>query len=131
MTDRAGRWVTEQLGRYARSVNELAVELGCDWHTINDTVIAYDIALVDDPDRIGPVEAVEAVGLDETLMVKRGPWKTQRWATPIVDVGPVDCSTSSMGATQPGRASGLQAVKTTGGTGSRGRRWTCQARIGR
>src|SRR5690606_36936192 len=41
MTDRAGRWVTEQVGRFGRSVNEIAVELGCDWHTINDTVIAY------------------------------------------------------------------------------------------
>ena len=48
MTDRAGRWVTEQVGRYARTVNEVASELGCDWHTVNDTVIAYGDALVDD-----------------------------------------------------------------------------------
>ena len=48
MSDRAGRGVTEQVGRYARSVNEIAVELGCDWHTVNDTVIAYGTALVDD-----------------------------------------------------------------------------------
>jgi len=47
MTDRAGRWVTEQVGRYARSVNEIAAELGCDWHTVNDTVVAYGSALVD------------------------------------------------------------------------------------
>ncbi len=40
MTDRAGRWLTEQIGRYARSVNEVAIELGCDWHTVNDTLIA-------------------------------------------------------------------------------------------
>jgi transposase len=39
MTDRAGRWVTEQVGRHGRTVNEIAVELGCDWHTINDTVV--------------------------------------------------------------------------------------------
>lgn len=59
MTDRAGRWVTSQVGRCARSVNEIAVELGCDWHTINDAVIAYGTALVDDdPDRIGDVTAV-------------------------------------------------------------------------
>ena len=52
ISDRAGRWVTEQVGRYARSVNEIAAELGCDWHTVNDTVIAYGTALVDDdPDR--------------------------------------------------------------------------------
>ena len=41
MTDRAGRWVTEQVGRRGRPVMDLARELGCDWHTINDTVIAY------------------------------------------------------------------------------------------
>jgi hypothetical protein len=28
MTDRAGRWVTEQVGRHGRTVNEVAVELG-------------------------------------------------------------------------------------------------------
>ena len=59
LTDRAGRWVTEQVGRWGRTVNEVAVELGCDWHTVNDTVIAYGEALVDDdPDRIGEVTAL-------------------------------------------------------------------------
>jgi transposase len=59
LTDRAGRWVTEQVGRNDRTVNEVAVELGCDWHTINDTVIAYGTALVDDdPDRIGSPTAL-------------------------------------------------------------------------
>ena len=48
MTDRAGRWITEQIGRFARSVNEVALELGCDWRTVNDTLIAYGTALVDD-----------------------------------------------------------------------------------
>jgi transposase len=59
MSDRAGRWITEQVGRYARSVNEIAIELGCDWHTVNDTVIAYGTALVDDdPGRFGTVTAL-------------------------------------------------------------------------
>ena len=84
MTDRAGRWVTEQAGRYRRSINELAVELGCDWHTINDTVIAYGTPLVEDPDRIGEVEAL---GVDETLFNRVGRWRTQQWSTSIVDVG--------------------------------------------
>ena len=47
LSDRAGRWVTEQVGRHARSVNEVAAELACDWHTVNDTVVAYGNALVD------------------------------------------------------------------------------------
>jgi len=84
LTDRAGRWVTEQVGRCGRTVNEVATELGCDWHTVNDAVIAYGTALVDDPDRIGqPV----ALGLDETLFARVGPRRIQSWSTSIVDVG--------------------------------------------
>jgi transposase len=83
MTDRAGRWVTEQVGRHGRTVNEVAGELGCDWHTVNDTVIAYGIALIDDPDRIGEPTAL---GLDETLFVRVGPRHHQSWSTSIVDV---------------------------------------------
>jgi hypothetical protein len=84
MTDRAGRWVTEQVGRHRRHVNAVAAELGCDWHTINDAVIAYGTPLVEDPDRIG---AVAALGLDETLFNRVGRWRTQQWSTSIVDVG--------------------------------------------
>ena len=83
MTDRAGRWVTEQVGRHGRTVNEVAVELGCDWHTINDTVVAYGTALIDDPDRVGEPTAL---GLDETLFVRVGPRHRQAWSTSIVDV---------------------------------------------
>ncbi len=83
MTDRAGRWVTEQVGRCGRTVNEVAVELGCDWHTINDAVLAYGLPLIEDPDRIGqPV----ALGLDETLFCRLGRWRRQCWSTSIVDV---------------------------------------------
>ena len=83
MTDRAGRWVTEQVGRAGRAVSEVAREIECDWHTINDTVIAYGTALVEDPDRVGKVTAL---GLDETLFCRRGRWRTQKWCTSIVDV---------------------------------------------
>lgn len=40
MTDRAGRWVTKQVGKLGRTVAEVARELGCDWHTVNDAVMA-------------------------------------------------------------------------------------------
>jgi len=83
LSDRAGRWVTEQVGRRARTVNEIAVELGCDWHTINDTVIAYGTTLVEHPDRYGKVEAL---GLDEVLFARVGPWRRQEFSTQIVDV---------------------------------------------
>jgi transposase len=83
MTDRAGRWITEQVGRHGRTVNEIAVELGCDWHTINDTVLAYGTPLIEDPARIGkPI----ALGLDETLFCRLGQWRRQSWSTSIVDV---------------------------------------------
>ncbi|MCA1695773.1 MAG: ISL3 family transposase [Actinobacteria bacterium] len=84
LSDRAGRWVTKQVGGCGRTVNEVAVELGCDWHTVNDAVIAYGTALVDDVDRIGEPTAL---GLDETLFCREGPWHQQCWSTSIVDVG--------------------------------------------
>ena len=83
MTDRAGRWATGQVGRDSRTVAGVARELDCDWHTINDTVIAYGTPLVEDPNRIGKVTAL---GLDETLFCRRGRWRTQQWCTSIVDV---------------------------------------------
>ena len=83
LTDRACRWATRQVGQHGRSVNELAEDLGCDWHTINDAVIAYGTALVDDSDRVGEVTAL---GLDETMFNHVGPWRTQCWSTSIVDV---------------------------------------------
>ena len=86
MTDRAGRWATWQVGKLGRTVAEVARELGCDWHTVNDTVISFGAALVDDPDRIA--EIVEALGLDETLFVRRGERHRQEFVTSIVDVSP-------------------------------------------
>jgi transposase len=76
MGDRTG-------GRCARSVNEVARELGCDWHTVNDAVIAYGEALVDDPGRFG---VVTALGLDEVLFCRIGPWHRQEFSTQLVDV---------------------------------------------
>jgi transposase len=75
--------VCEQVGRYARSVAEVADALGCDWHTINDAVVAYGEALIDvDTDRI---PTVRALSLDETLFKREGRWRTQRWSTQLID----------------------------------------------
>src|SRR3984957_12012253 len=70
-------------GRHARTVNEIAIELGCDWHTINDTVVAYGTALVEHKDRFG---TVEALSFDEVLFARIGPWHRQEFSTQIVDV---------------------------------------------
>ena len=84
MTTRAGRWATTQVGRHRRTVASVAAELGCDWHTVNDTVIAYGQALIDaDSGRVGPVAAL---GLDETLFGRFGKWRQRSWATSVVDV---------------------------------------------
>ena len=84
ITSRAARWATVQVGRHVRSVAEVAGELGCDWHGVNDAVVAYGEALLDaDEDRIGDVTAL---GLDEVLMVRVGPYHRQEYSTQMVDV---------------------------------------------
>lgn len=82
VTDRAGRWMCRQVGE-GRSVSAVASELGCDWHSVMDAVVAYGTPLIDDAARIG---TVTALGLDETLFVREGPWNDRSWVTSIVDV---------------------------------------------
>ena len=84
LTSRAARWATVQVGRRARSVKEVAEDLGCDWHTVNDAVVSFGQALLDaDTERIG---AVSALGLDEVLMVRLGAFHRQHFSTQLVDV---------------------------------------------
>ena len=84
LTARAGRWATRQAGR-ARPVDEVAAELGCSWHPVNASVRRWGSALLEaDTERISDVEAL---GLDETLMGRRGRFKDKAWSTSIVDVG--------------------------------------------
>lgn len=71
------------MGRKGRTVNEVAEELGCDWHTVNDTVVAYGEALVDHSDRFAEVTAA---GLDETAFVRSAPYFRTDFVTSIVDV---------------------------------------------
>src|SRR5262245_524590 len=85
MTDRAARWATMQVGKLGRSVNEIAETLGCDWHTVNDAVIAYGEALLDtDVDRVGDGDAL---GPGETLFNRTSRRRTQQWCTSVVNVG--------------------------------------------
>jgi transposase len=83
LTTRAARWVTRQVGKHGRAVSEVAEDLGCDWHTVMDAVVLFGQILIDDPARFG---AVAAVGLDETLYKREGPYRRQCWSTQIVDV---------------------------------------------
>lgn len=67
MTTRAAKWATKQVGQ-GRTVKEVAVELGCDWHTINKVVNKYGAALLEaDRKRLS---TTRAIGLDETSFVR-------------------------------------------------------------
>jgi transposase len=83
ITDRAGRWVTFQVGHHGRAVSEVAADLGCDWHTAMDAVNHHGRLLIDDPNRIGKTVAV---GLDEVLFCREGKFKHRLWSTQVVDV---------------------------------------------
>jgi transposase len=84
LTRRAAEWACRQVGEKGRTINDVADELGCDWHTVNGAVIAYGHALLEaDTGRIG---TVTAVGLDETSFVRRGRFRRTEWATTITDV---------------------------------------------
>ena len=107
LTNRAGRWVTAQVGRCGRSVAEVAGELGCAWHTVNNAVIAYGEPLVDDdPDRIGTVTAF-GIGR-KRCSAGHGPRVDDgRTGRPRLSMWPTaSCSTWSKAEPVPGRAPG-------------------------
>ena len=83
LTRRAALRATEDVGRRGRTVTEVAEELGCDWHTVNDVVVAYGEALVDHPGRFS---TVVALGLDETAFLRCAPYYRTEFVTSIVDV---------------------------------------------
>jgi transposase len=83
ITDQAGRWATFQVGHHRRAVSEVDADLGCDWHTVMDAVNHHGLRLIEDPNRI---RATTAVGLDEVLFCRDGPFKHRLWSTQVVDV---------------------------------------------
>jgi len=83
LTTRAAKWATVQVGG-GRTVSEVAAELACDWHTVNDAVITYGEALLDaDRKRLNQTTAI---GLDETSFVRLGPKRHSTFATTVADV---------------------------------------------
>ena len=46
LTSRAARWVTIQVGRRGRPIQEVAAELGCDWHTVNNEALRGNVGWV-------------------------------------------------------------------------------------
>jgi transposase len=83
LTTRAAKWATVQVGG-GRTVSEVAAELDCDWHTLNDAVVAYGEALLEaDRKRLNQTSAI---GLDETSFVRVGQKKQTSYATTVADV---------------------------------------------
>jgi transposase len=83
LTTRAAKWATEQTGT-GRTVKEVAAELACDWHTVNDAVLTYGTALLEaDRKRLN---RTTAIGLDETSFVKLSRRNHTDYATTVADV---------------------------------------------
>jgi transposase len=82
LTTRAAKWATVQVGG-GRTVSEVAAELACDWHTVNDAVTTYGAALIAaDRKRL---TKTRAIGLDETSFVRLADRRTD-YATTVADV---------------------------------------------
>jgi transposase len=83
LTTRAAKWATRQVGG-GRTVKEVADELACDWHTVNDAVCTYGEALLE-ADR-KRMNKTAAIGLDETSFVRLGTRAHSSYATTVADV---------------------------------------------
>ncbi len=83
LTTRAAKWATVQVGN-GRTVSEVAAELACDWHTVNDAVTTYGEALLAaDRKRLNKTTAI---GLDETAFVRLSSRAQTEYATTVADV---------------------------------------------
>lgn len=83
LTTRAAKWVTRQVGG-GRTVSEVAAELACDWHTVNDAVTTYGEELLNaDRKRLN---RTAAIGLDETSFIRFGLGNHTEYATTVADV---------------------------------------------
>ena len=83
LTTRAAKWATVQVGG-GRTVSEVAAELACDWHTVNDAVCTYGEALLEaDRKRLNKTTAI---GLDETSFVRLSSRVQSDYATTVADV---------------------------------------------
>ena len=83
LTTRAAKWATVQVGG-GRTVSEVAAELACDWHTVNDAVCTYGEALLAaDRKRLNKTTAI---GLDETSFVRLSSRVQTDYATTVTDV---------------------------------------------
>jgi transposase len=83
LTTRAAKWATRQVGG-GRTVKEVAEELGCNWHTVNQAVTVYGSALLAaDKNRLN---RTVAIGLDETSFTRQQGHVQTCYVTTVADV---------------------------------------------
>jgi transposase len=84
LTKRAGMEITRQVGKNARSVEELAREFGVSWDVAMNAVREFGAPMVAAPNRVG---RVKGLGVDETSFLKATPDQGTQYATGMVDLG--------------------------------------------
>jgi len=83
LTTRAAKWVVREIVS-GQTITHLARELRCSWDSVNSAMRRYGAALLAaDTKRL---KETTAIGLDETLFVRRGPYKKKSWSTTVCDV---------------------------------------------
>jgi transposase len=83
LSTRAAKWVAKQIAG-GQTVAHLARELACGWDAVNVAVRIYGAAwLAADTKRL---KETTAIGLDESLFVRAGPYKHKVWSTTVCDV---------------------------------------------
>jgi transposase len=83
LTTRAAKWVVKEIAS-GQHVSHLARELDCSWDSVNTAMLVYGGAWIDaDTKRL---KETTAIGLDETLFVRSGPYKQKSWSTTVCDV---------------------------------------------
>jgi transposase len=83
MTRRAGAEACRQVGANARPVSQVADELGVCWWTVMAAVVEHGTPLVEDPNRVGPVDKL---GVDETSWLRANRNHATVYATGLVDL---------------------------------------------
>jgi transposase len=82
-SERARKQACRRVGRDGHSVAAVARDFGVGWAAVMAAVVEYGTPLIEHPDRI---DAVRAVGVDETAFARANPIRSTLFATGIVDL---------------------------------------------
>ncbi len=83
LSERARAEICRRVGAEEDSVAQAARDFGVGWHTAMEAVRDHGQPLVEDPARL---DGVEALGLDETVMLHAGPRRHTTYVTGFVDL---------------------------------------------